>query len=94
MRPRSVPRTASPDPLQGSDVVENRSDTPVVPALRLWPPPAGEREGVRGGAAVAERVRRMFSPGAEMSGHVEESEARPRELYSDTTPSRVPVSWS
>ncbi len=32
----------------------------------------------------------MFSPGAEMSGHVEVSVDRPRELKSDTTPSRVP----
>src|SRR5262245_2445817 len=33
----------------------------------------------------------MFSPGAEMSGQVEESEAAPREEKSDTEPSRVPV---
>ena len=36
----------------------------------------------------------MFSPGAERSGQVEESVASPREEYSLTAPSRVPVSWS
>ena len=36
----------------------------------------------------------MFSPGAEMSGHVAEFVARPRDEKSDSAPSRVPVSWS
>src|SRR6476469_6024951 len=36
----------------------------------------------------------MFSPGAEMSGHVLESAAAPRDEKSDTPPSRVPVPWS
>ena len=33
----------------------------------------------------------MFSPGAEMSGYVDWSPARPREEKSETVPSRVPV---
>ena len=36
----------------------------------------------------------MFSPGAERSGQVDGSADAPREEYSLTTPSRVPVSWS
>src|SRR5687767_316203 len=36
----------------------------------------------------------MFSPGADRSGHVEGSDESPREEYSLTTPSRVPLSWS
>jgi hypothetical protein len=36
----------------------------------------------------------MFSPGAEMSGQVDESFAAPRDEKSLSTPSRVPVSWS
>src|SRR6266536_1509705 len=36
----------------------------------------------------------MFSPGAEMSGHVCGRVRSPREEKSDTAPSRVPVDWS
>jgi glutamate decarboxylase len=58
--------------------VENRSNTPEVPALRLWP----ETDGARDDApdAVAGRVRRMFAPGADALADEEELEGRVAEM--------------
>lgn len=36
----------------------------------------------------------MFSPGADRSGQVDGSALAPREEYSETVPSRVPLPWS
>ncbi|HEX6037439.1 aminotransferase class V-fold PLP-dependent enzyme, partial [Longimicrobium sp.] len=73
--PASIPAT----PLHESTDVENRSNTPEVPALRLWPVPGAARDGA-GREAVAERVRRMFAPGADALADEEELEARVAEM--------------
>lgn len=59
--------------------MENRSNTPEVPALRLWPLPAGALED---GLAedIGEQVRHFFSPGPDALADEEEMEERVAEM--------------
>src|SRR5688500_13666630 len=72
-------------------------DVPLI-VLKV---PTSVRAGPLRGSKPVEQIGRysrqddvMFSPGAERSGQVAGSVESPREEYSLTVPSRVPVSWS
>ena len=59
--------------------MENRSNLPDIPALRLWPGSPGEGEdGTPDG--VAERVRHLFSPGPDALADEAELEERVAEM--------------
>lgn len=62
--------------------MENRIETPEVPALRLWSTPAEVHDADRGPSSVGEQVRRLFSPGPDAAARDEALEARVARIVS------------
>ena len=85
-RPGGQPRMTRPPqrhpfpPLQRERDVENRVETPEVPALRLWSAPPGAPAGTQAGSGLAEQVRRLFSAGADAAARDAALEARVDEI--------------
>lgn len=69
-------------PLQRERDVENRVDVPEVPALRVWSTPAEVHDADRAAGGVAEKIRRLFSPGADAAARDEALEARVARMVS------------